>query len=799
MSLLSMNLFISQVGLLIYKLYHLPSSVFGSCPNHAALCHEHCDSCLSATNTLDTEANKPRTAFIDMIPGLEDVKLKPRDSYCESAKESRLFGLQDCPTVYPTSEEFQNPVEYVHSLSELGAKYGIVKIVPPANWNPKFALDIGKFTFDTRAQKLSQLGAETRTSHDWLDRMEKFHSMYGKGADIDKYPVVGGKVVDLYVMKCLVALGYGWVEIAGNLGLTADSITILHSIYNDLVYPFESYISHQKRRKEAASRKKRNRSYAYEESSAKSNQPITPVLQSSAEFTTPSPLSSYKSEFSPSVPKPFFSPEMLFKSYSPNSGQFFSNPVTSGVVAASEFQVSPSQSYDSAYGASESDDESSENDARCPICTHIVKEEQKYSECEDCNEYYHTKCLSIDLNSDGFTCDDCLMSNHGFFFKAGKNYTLPEFQEMADEFREKYVPSGLSPEEEERKVEELFWSYVKDLRNDVVVEYGADIRCDVKGSGFPTVALQPYNKYSKDPWNLNNFPQMKASLFHYLKGDISGVTIPWAYVGMIFSAFCWHSEDHYTYSVNYQHFGDTKTWYSIPGEYAERFEAMCKKLFPKVFEIQPELLYERATMVCPDIVQKYGIPVYAVDQRPGQFIVTFPKVYHCGFNHGMNLNEAVNFAPPDWISFGKSAVMTYKDQKRDPVFSHERLLIAAAENDLSSQTAQWIIRYLREMLRDESLRVEDSSKKLELLSKMNSRLKLKWTNVKSSVSNEDFYTCESCRCFSYLSRFIVDGQVYCHECISWVDLEEGSHKITFDQRWKVRDLQNLCKDVLERI
>lgn len=734
-----------------------------------------------------------------MIPGLDDVKLKPRYPYFETCKESRLFKLEECPTVYPTPEEFQNPVDYVHSLSDLGAKYGIVKIVPPANWNPKFALDIGKFTFDTRAQKLSQLGAETRSSHDWLDRMEKFHTMYGQGAHIDKYPVVGGKVVNLYVVKCLVSLGYSWAEVAESLGLTAECVHVLHSIYNDLVLPFESYISLQKERREASFRRKRNWSDTYGDSLAKSSLPITPVLQSSAEFSTPSPLYATKSEFSPSVPKPITSPEFQFKNYSSNLGQFFGSPNISGAITANELQFSPSRSYDSAYGASESDDEGSENDARCPICNHIVKEEQKYSECNDCNEYYHTKCLSIGSKTSQFTCDDCLMSNHGFFFKAGKNYTLPEFQEMADEFREQYVPEGLTPEEEENKVEELFWKFVKDLRNDVVVEYGADIRCDVKGSGFPTVALQPYNKYSKDPWNLNNFPQMKASLFHYLKGDISGVTLPWAYVGMIFSAFCWHSEDHYTYSVNYQHFGDTKTWYSIPGEYAEKFEAMCKKIFPKVFEVQPELLYERATMVCPDIVQKHGIPVYAVDQRPGQFIVTFPKVYHCGFNHGMNLNEAVNFAPPDWISFGKSAVMTYKDQKRAPVFSHERLLIAAAENDLSSQTAQWIIRYLREMLCDESLRVESSSKKLESAYKKNTRLKVKWTNVKSSVSNEDFYTCGSCRCFSYLSRFIVDGQVYCHECISWTDLEEGSHKITFDQRWKVGDLQGLCKDVLERI
>lgn len=58
--------------------------------------------------------------------------------------------------------------------------------------------------------------------------------------------------------------------------------------------------------------------------------------------------------------------------------------------------------------------------------------------------------------------------------------------------------------------------------------------------------------------------------------QIPGVNSSYLYVGQMFSSFCWHVEDKDLYAVNYMHFGEPKTWYSIPVAHAHRFELLTK-------------------------------------------------------------------------------------------------------------------------------------------------------------------------------------------------------------------------------
>lgn len=67
------------------------------------------------------------------------------------------------------------------------------------------------------------------------------------------------------------------------------------------------------------------------------------------------------------------------------------------------------------------------------------------------------------------------------------------------------------------------------------------------------------------------------------------------------------------------------------------------------------------------------------DQQAGEFVVTFPRAYHAGFNQGFNFAEAVNFAPADWIRKGRDCVEHYGLQRRLCVFSHDELILHMAQ------------------------------------------------------------------------------------------------------------------------
>ncbi|KAM8986022.1 LOW QUALITY PROTEIN: lysine-specific demethylase 5C-like [Ara ararauna] len=185
-------------------------------------------------------------------------------------------------------------------------------------------------------------------------------------------------------------------------------------------------------------------------------------------------------------------------------------------------------------------------------------------------------------------------------------------------------------------------------------------------------------EYAGSGWNLNVMPVLKQSVLCHINADISGMKVPWLYVGMVFSAFCWHIEDHWSYSINYLHWGEPKTWYGVPSFAAEHLEEVMKKLTPELFESQPDLLHQLVTLMNPNTLMAHGVPVVRTNQCAGEFVITFPRAYHSGFNQGYNFAEAVNFCTADWLPAGRQCIEHYRRLRRYCVFSHEELICKMA-------------------------------------------------------------------------------------------------------------------------
>lgn len=411
----------------------------------------------------------------------------------------------------------------------------------------------------------------------------------------------------------------------------------------------------------------------------------------------------------------------------------------------------------------------------CEICK-AEHDADKILLCDGCDRGFHIYCLdpplaSVPTNEEWY-CTSCLLSQgEDFGFEEGDEHSVASFQARDAAFSyawwnrhvqhnsswtsineaqptdngdsERIKPRQLGKVTvSEDDVEREFWRLTESSLDTVDVEYGADIHSTSHGSAGPTLETHPLDPYSRDPWNLNNISILPDSLLRYIKSDISGMTVPWIYIGMMFSTFCWHNEDHYTYSINYMYWGETKTWYGIPGSDAEKFETAIKSEAPDLFEQQPGLLFQLITMMNPGRLSDAGVKVVACDQRPNEFVITFPKAYHCGFNHGINMNEAVNFALPDWLPDGKDSVRRYREHNKAPVFSHNELLITITLFSETIRTALWLKNALIEMVEEESAR--------------RGALRAKHPKLVEDLIEEDCpeeqYQCAVCKAFCYLAQ-----------------------------------------------
>jgi len=146
-------------------------------------------------------------------------------------------------------------------------------------------------------------------------------------------------------------------------------------------------------------------------------------------------------------------------------------------------------------------------------------------------------------------------------------------------------------------------------------------------------------------WGLNELPGV---LKDGLKAGLSGINSPFLYVGSWKTMFGWHKEDMDLCSINYLHYGKPKFWYTIPVSENKKLEDFARSQYPDGFNRCKEFIRHKTTMMDPYLLKRKipDLKIHKIVQNPGEFVVTFPAAYHSGFNWGLNIAEAVNFATP---------------------------------------------------------------------------------------------------------------------------------------------------------
>ncbi|KAJ7734042.1 jumonji superfamily protein [Mycena maculata] len=718
----------------------------------------------------DILAEKYRNAAAIIPPSpildLSTVKtLSPRPDSLPH-KEPRPFGLPDCPTFYPTAEEFKDPMAYIRTISDRANAFGICKVVPPAGWKMPFVTDTANFRFKTRLQRLNSVEASSRAKINFLEQLYVWHQQQGNPRV--SVPTINNKPLDLYLLRKEVRkLGGFYVvtkkklwsdlgRILGYHGIPGLS-TQLKNSYTRVILPFEEYearnASKEKDAKPPLPKKitngvngvngdeKRSRS-SLSTKSMDVSPPDSPLTSTSSPLSEPPEDGEHKANGKPA------------RRRSTRMGSHDQKtPGPSNLLAASPLPPPIFHDTKETKGTPEQN---------CEIC-HKKNRGEEMLLCDGCDCGFHMFCLDPPLDTipkEQWFCYTCLSGTGGDYgFDDGDEHSLSSFQARDAEFRRVWFEShtpAIDPDAleiddptsnrignvtvSEYDLETEFWRLVNTQDETVEVEYGADVHSTTHGSAMPTMETHPLNPYSKDPWNLNNIPIVSDSLLRFIKSDISGMTVPWTYVGMTFSTFCWHNEDHYTYSINFMHWGETKTWYGVPGSDAEKFEAAIKGEAPDLFQAQPDLLFQLVTLMNPKRVTEAGVQVYACNQRAGEFVITCPKSYHAGFNHGFNFNEAVNFALPDWLPYGRECVQRYREHRKLPVFSHDELLITITQQSQSIKTALWLIDSLQEMT------------DRELADRHTARIMGMTETLEEEDRPEDQYQCTICKVFCYLSQ-----------------------------------------------
>ncbi|CAG5003158.1 unnamed protein product [Parnassius apollo] len=263
--------------------------------------------------------------------------------------------------------------------------------------------------------------------------------------------------------------------------------------------------------------------------------------------------------------------------------------------------------------------------------------------------------------------EDCIVT--------GRYMNLATFKKVAN----KVIATHFStPHPATQDVESAYWKLVIMAKEHVCVN-AASIDTGEEGYGF---TKNQRDIIGRHPWNLKVLSCNPGNILRYL-GSKLGVTVPTLHLGMVFSTSCWHRDPHGLPWIEFMHSGPAKIWYGIPDEQSANFRRAVELLCPTSCQNKSLWLSSDIVMIPPNLLLEHNVSLSRVEQKPGEFIVVFPKAYSCSISTGYTVSESVYFANNSWLKSVHQVFNEVRESCEPTMFSLEQLLLAAARDPRS--------------------------------------------------------------------------------------------------------------------
>ncbi|KAK3603867.1 hypothetical protein CHS0354_042875 [Potamilus streckersoni] len=375
----------------------------------------------------------------------------------------------------------------------------------------------------------------------------------------------------------------------------------------------------------------------------------------------------------------------------------------------------------------------------------------------------------------------------------GRSQTMGAFSRTARNIQIMY---GSDVQASPEQIEVDYWKLVEERTSHIAVQC-CKLDTSIYSSMFP---IKRDNPYSRHPWNLHNFVQVRSNLLHHL-GLVADVTVPTLHVKMLYSTDCWSADNHYLPYIQYHHQGSDLIWYAVPEKEEDQFKSALREEVGSLLRNGGKWLPMDSVMVPPKLLLDKNVSLSRCVQHAGEFVVVFSKAYTANFSCGLALSESINFATQDWIPHGFQAALDLCASQDPEQFSMDAMLVFLARDPASSKSClPLILPYLEQVVKKE---LEQRQQLIEAGLKSSERIQPKVTKTghKTDIL-EEIHICDVSGKICYLSMVLNDAEnsAFCLEQgLTHIQKKRNLKNCKLMYRFTETELKNLVRETKEKV